>query len=149
MMGVTFASVAPMVAMANATPGVAGAQLIFGAIIGSGIVAISDCAGGEPHAALLSAGGHRHHHRHDRHQPDAHWHQLDFWQPVWPHCTQRGERTTPSGWRMVHGAKCPGAAASALPPVPKGLAWPDRFPTPSTPTSAASALQRWCWCPSC
>jgi NCS2 family nucleobase:cation symporter-2 len=40
MMGVTFASVAPMVAMANATPGAAGAQLIFGSIIGSGIVAI-------------------------------------------------------------------------------------------------------------
>jgi xanthine/uracil permease len=40
MMGVTFASVAPMVAMANATPGMEGAQLIFGAIIGAGIVAI-------------------------------------------------------------------------------------------------------------
>ena len=40
MMGVTFASVAPMVAMANANPGTAGAQLIFGAIIGSGLVAI-------------------------------------------------------------------------------------------------------------
>jgi NCS2 family nucleobase:cation symporter-2 len=40
MMGVTFASVAPMVAMANATPGAAGAQLIFGSIIGSGMVAI-------------------------------------------------------------------------------------------------------------
>ncbi|MCF8157597.1 MAG: purine permease [Rhodoferax sp.] len=40
MMGVTFASVAPMVAMANATPGAVGAQLIFGSIIGSGIVAI-------------------------------------------------------------------------------------------------------------
>ena len=40
MMGVTFASVAPMVAMANATPGAAGAQLIFGSIIGAGIVAI-------------------------------------------------------------------------------------------------------------
>jgi NCS2 family nucleobase:cation symporter-2 len=40
MMGVTFASVAPMVAMANATPGAAGAQLIFGSIIGSGVVAI-------------------------------------------------------------------------------------------------------------
>jgi NCS2 family nucleobase:cation symporter-2 len=40
MMGVTFASVAPMVAMANATPGTAGAQLIFGSIIGSGVVAI-------------------------------------------------------------------------------------------------------------
>jgi uracil-xanthine permease len=40
MMGVTFASVAPMVAMANATPGAAGAQLIFGSIIGAGIVAM-------------------------------------------------------------------------------------------------------------
>jgi uric acid transporter len=40
MMGVTFASVAPMVAMANASPGVAGAQLIFGAIIGAGVISI-------------------------------------------------------------------------------------------------------------
>jgi len=40
MMGVTFASVAPMVAMANAVPGAAGAQLIFGSIIGAGVVSI-------------------------------------------------------------------------------------------------------------
>ena len=40
MMGVTFAAVAPMVAMANATPGSAGAQLIFGAIIGAGLISI-------------------------------------------------------------------------------------------------------------
>ena len=40
MMGVTFAAVAPMVAMANATPGVEGAGLIFGAIIGSGVISI-------------------------------------------------------------------------------------------------------------
>jgi uracil-xanthine permease len=40
MMGVTFAAVAPMVAMANATPGTAGAQLIFGAIIGAGLISI-------------------------------------------------------------------------------------------------------------
>jgi len=40
MMGVTFASVAPMVAMANANPGAAGAQLIFGAIIGAGVISI-------------------------------------------------------------------------------------------------------------
>ena len=40
MMGVTFASVAPMVAMANSTPGLAGAQLIFGAIIGAGLISI-------------------------------------------------------------------------------------------------------------
>ena len=41
MMGVTFASVAPMVAMANANPGTAGAGLIFGSIIGAGVVSIA------------------------------------------------------------------------------------------------------------
>jgi len=40
MMGVTFAAVGPMVAMANSTPGAAGAQLIFGAIIGAGVISI-------------------------------------------------------------------------------------------------------------
>ena len=40
MMGVTFAAVAPMVSMANATPGVEGAGLIFGAIIGAGIISM-------------------------------------------------------------------------------------------------------------
>ena len=40
MMGVTFASVGPMVAMANAVPGVDGARAIFGAIIGAGIISM-------------------------------------------------------------------------------------------------------------
>jgi NCS2 family nucleobase:cation symporter-2 len=40
MMGVTFASVAPMVAIAGGTPGVEGAGLIFGAIIGAGVISI-------------------------------------------------------------------------------------------------------------
>ena len=40
MMGVTFAAVGPMVAMANANPGIDGARMIFGAIIGAGIVAM-------------------------------------------------------------------------------------------------------------
>ena len=40
MMGVTFAAVAPMVSMANATPGAAGAQLIFGSIMGAGVISI-------------------------------------------------------------------------------------------------------------
>jgi len=40
MMGVTFASVAPMLAIAGGTPGVAGAGLIFGAIMGAGVVAM-------------------------------------------------------------------------------------------------------------
>ncbi|MDO5620309.1 MAG: nucleobase:cation symporter-2 family protein [Paracoccus sp. (in: a-proteobacteria)] len=38
MMGVTFASVGPMVAIAQANPGTEGARLIFGAIIGAGII---------------------------------------------------------------------------------------------------------------
>jgi uracil-xanthine permease len=40
MMGVTFAAVSPMVSMASSTPGLAGAQTIFGAVIGAGIVSI-------------------------------------------------------------------------------------------------------------
>jgi len=40
MMGVTFASVGPMVALANSASGVAGAQLLFGAIIAAGIVTL-------------------------------------------------------------------------------------------------------------
>lgn len=40
MMGVTFASVAPMVSLAQTTGGQAGAGLIFGSVIGAGIVAM-------------------------------------------------------------------------------------------------------------
>ena len=40
MMGVTFAAVGPMVAFANAMPGVDGARAIFGAIIGAGVISI-------------------------------------------------------------------------------------------------------------
>src|SRR5688572_5318472 len=40
MMGVTFASVAPMVAIANTHGGHGGAQLLFGSIIGAGIISI-------------------------------------------------------------------------------------------------------------
>ncbi len=40
MMGVTFASVAPMVSMAQTTGGTAGAGLIFGSIIGAGVISI-------------------------------------------------------------------------------------------------------------
>jgi NCS2 family nucleobase:cation symporter-2 len=41
MMGVTFAAVGPMVAFANAMPGVEGARAIFGAIIGAGVISIA------------------------------------------------------------------------------------------------------------
>ncbi|MCT8330299.1 nucleobase:cation symporter-2 family protein [Albidovulum sediminis] len=40
MMGVTFAAVGPMVAIANANPGPDGARLIFGSIIAAGIIAM-------------------------------------------------------------------------------------------------------------
>ncbi len=40
MMGVTFASVGPMVSMATLSPGPEGARMIFGAIIGAGFVAL-------------------------------------------------------------------------------------------------------------
>ncbi|QCO57153.1 purine permease (plasmid) [Pseudorhodobacter turbinis] len=40
MMGVTFASVGPMIAIGAANPGYAGAQLIFGSIIGAGVMAL-------------------------------------------------------------------------------------------------------------
>jgi uracil-xanthine permease len=40
MMGVTFAAVGPMVAIANAVPGVEGARAIFGAGIGAGVLAL-------------------------------------------------------------------------------------------------------------
>jgi NCS2 family nucleobase:cation symporter-2 len=40
MMGVTFAAVGPMVAMANANPGAEGARAIFGAIIAAGVISI-------------------------------------------------------------------------------------------------------------
>ncbi len=40
MMGVTFAAVGPMIAMANAQPGIEGARLIFGAIIAAGLIAM-------------------------------------------------------------------------------------------------------------
>ncbi len=40
MMGVTFAAVGPMIAIANTAPGGAGAQTLFGAIIGAGLVAM-------------------------------------------------------------------------------------------------------------
>lgn len=40
MMGVSFVSVGPMVAIANSNPGEAGAQLLFGSIIASGLIAM-------------------------------------------------------------------------------------------------------------
>ena len=89
MMGVTFAAVGPMVAMAGANPGVAGAQALFGAIIGAGIVSMLIAPVHRAAAALLSAGGDRHHHRGDRHQPDARGHRLGDGRPGQPGAVHR------------------------------------------------------------
>ncbi|MBX9612142.1 MAG: purine permease [Burkholderiales bacterium] len=128
MMGVTFASVAPMVAMANSQPGTAGAGLIFGAIIGAGIVSMLI-------APLVS--------RMLRFFPPVvtgtiiavigislmrvgiHW---IFGNPVGP--------TAPSVVNPEHArwladaAAAAGAPGSTLPPVPRGLAIVPSVPNP-------------------
>ena len=128
MMGVTFAAVGPMVAMASANPGVAGAQALFGAIIGAGIVVDADRAAGWADAALLSAGGDRHHHRGDRHQPDARGHRLGDGRPGQPGAVHRraqaradgrsgqgrcaGQRRCHGGVGGVAGASAPAASVA-------------------------------------
>ncbi len=62
MMGVTFASVGPMVSMAINNPGPDGARMIFGAIIGAGVIAIRDRAADVEDVAFLPAGGDRNDH---------------------------------------------------------------------------------------
>jgi hypothetical protein len=141
MMGVTFAAVAPMVAIANANPGAAGAQLLFGSIIGAGIISILI-------APLVSR-------------------MLRFFPPVvtgtiiavigislmrvginWIFGNPFGP-TAPNIIDPVHAKwladvtlarlracrRCPRASRSCPP-----------CPTRSTPSSRASASRRWCWC---
>ncbi len=128
MMGVTFAAVGPMVAMANATSGTEGAQLIFGAIIGAGIISLLI-------APLVSR-------------------MLRFFPPVvtgtiiavigislmriginWIFGNPVGP-TAPSVVSPEHAkwladaAAAAGAPGSALPPVPKDLALLPRMPNP-------------------
>ena len=128
MMGVTFASVAPMVAMANSNPGIAGAGLIFGSIIGAGIISILI-------APVVSR-------------------MLRFFPPVvtgtiiavigislmrvginWIFGNPVGP-TAPSVVNPEHAkwladaAAAAGAPGSALPPVPKGLAIVPSIPNP-------------------
>jgi len=94
MMGVTFASVAPMVAMANSNPGVAGAGLIFGSIIGAGVISIliapivSRMLRYFPPVVTGTIIAR------DRHQPDAHRHQLDLRQSLRPDSTQHRQPGT-------------------------------------------------------
>ena len=74
MMGVTFASLGPMLSMA-ATPDV-GLLGIFGSVIAAGIFGVSGRAFHQPPAAAVSAGRDRHDHPGDRHFADARRHQL-------------------------------------------------------------------------
>lgn len=128
MMGVTFASVAPMVAMANANPGTAGAQLIFGAIIGAGAISIVI-------APLVS--------RLLRFFPPVvtgtiiavigislmrigiNW---IFGNPVGPTAPQVVDPAH-AKW-LADAAAAAGAPGSALPPVPKDLALLPKLPNP-------------------
>ena len=107
MMGVTFAAVGPMVAIANAMPGEDGARAIFGAIIGAGIVCDADRAGGQQDAALLPAGGDRHDHHDHRRQPDARRRRLgDGWAGL-PGAAHRRPETGRDG-RQSQGGPPPG-----------------------------------------
>ena len=74
MMGVTFASVGPMLAMAN-SPDI-GLLGIYGSVISAGVFGILVAPFMSAAAAAVSAGRHRHDHPRDRHLADARRHQL-------------------------------------------------------------------------
>ena len=145
MMGVTFASVAPMVAMANANPGPLGAQLIFGSIIGAGVISIAI-------APVVSR-------------------MLRFFPPVvtgtiiavigislmriginWIFGNPVGPTAPVMTLTMPSG--CPTCLRWLVRQVlpcrrcPKIWHWHPNCPTPSMPTSQGWAFPRWCWCPS-
>jgi hypothetical protein len=119
MMGVTFAAVGPMVAMANAQSGPDGRARHLRRDHRRGHhVSMLHRADHEPAAALLPAGGHRHHHRHHRHQPDARGRGLGA---GWPGPLAQSV-DVPKLVQMVDGAKArprplaaaPGVAAPAI-----------------------------------
>ena len=82
MMGVTFASVGPMLSMA-AAPDV-GLLGIYGSVIAAGVFRYRGRSFHQPAAAAVSAGRHRHHHPGDRHLADARRHQLGRRRPADP-----------------------------------------------------------------
>ena len=143
MMGVTFASVAPMVAIANANPGQNGAQLLFGAIIGAGVISILI-------APVVSR-------------------MLRFFPPVvtgtiiaiigislmrvginWIFGNPFGPTAPtvidPTYAKWLADVTSPG---SAVPQMPKGFKIVPTLPNPNTPNSPASESPHWCWCQSC
>ena len=106
----TFASVGPIVAMANATPGVDGARAIFGAIIGAGVLSMLLAPVMGRLLRYFPARGHRHHHRGDRHQPDARW----AWAGPWAGPAPMAQSVdVPKLVAMVDAAKSAAEAASA------------------------------------
>ena len=78
MMGVTFASVGPMVSIALTHPGRRGGADDLRLDHRRRRHRRADRADRQPHAAVLPAGGHRHDHPGDRHHADAGRHQLDL-----------------------------------------------------------------------
>ena len=143
MMGVTFASVAPMAAMATAEPGPAGAQLLFGSIIGAGVVsiliapAVSRMLRFFPPVVtgtiiavigitLMRVG--------------INW---IFGNPVGPTAPAIVD---PAYAKWLADVTAPGGQA---PPLPQGFAIQPSVPNRSTPTRSAWASRPWCCCPSC
>ena len=147
MMGVTFASVAPMVSMAQSTGGNAGAGLIFGSVIGAGVISILI-------APLISR-------------------MLRFFPPVvtgtiiavigislmrvginWIFGNPVGP-TAPSvpnpehlKW-LAEAQAMAGAPGSSLPAIPRDSRCCPPCPTPSTPICKALRSRASCCCPSC
>jgi hypothetical protein len=97
---------------------------------------------------FFPAGGDRHHHCRDRHQPDAHRHQLDFRQPLRPH---RPERAQPEHAKWLADVTGRLASTGAVPPVPpKGLAMVGTVPNPKYAQPVPHiGIAASCWCPSC
>ena len=141
MMGVTFASVAPMAAMATAEPG--RAQLLFGSIIGAGVVsiliapAVSRMLRFFPPVVtgtiiavigitLMRVG--------------INW---IFGNPVGPTAPAIVD---PAYAKWLADVTAPGGQA---PPCRRASPSSPRCPTRSTPTRSAWASRPWCCCPSC
>ena len=148
MMGVTFAAVGPMVAMAGANPGAEGARTIFGAIMAAGLISILI-------APLMSK-------------------LLRFFPPVvtgtiilvigvslmriginWIFGNPVGP-TAPQIIDPAHAdwlkAVTEGAAAgtvTGLPEMPGGLALAPKLNNPAYAPRAISPSRRWCWPRSC
>ncbi len=144
MMGVTFAAVGPMVAMANAH---AGRGRRARDLRRASSARASSASSSRPlvsrHAALLSAGRHRHDHPDHRRQPDADRHRLDL-RPAAGPTAPKSSIPRSAGWLEVGRLA---AEAAAAPPRREA-----RRPSAAQPAYAAprtSPSRRSCWSSSC